>query len=126
MTNWDTKILGQDEPNVPINPGIRWNPNVAYSKPDRAPFSPQYEIFLRAVDKAIKNGWQGWKLWVLSATTIGLEAETMVQDIIKAQTRLEPILFDHDFAKRVAVIPSDYLTCMALAEDRIKELEQWI
>jgi hypothetical protein len=78
---------------------IRWNPNIPYAPIQAQPFSPRHEILFKAVDRAIKNGWKGWRFHVNDAVTVGMEADHLVRYMIRTQKPLEPLIYNKDFAR---------------------------
>jgi hypothetical protein len=104
------------------------------------PLNWREDVLLKALRIAIAHGWQGWRTYVNDAVTVGQEAEGVLRDYRRGQKPLEPLLFDHDFAKALfgeqlvrgelavgtGAIPAwQYnLIDLALAPDRMKLLRE--
>ena len=104
-------------------PQERFNPAVPYAHTTTA-FSDKDKILLQAIQKAIDNGWLGWRNLVNDATTIGMEAEQLVKEMKKNRADAKTLLFDHEFA--LSLWGDDYetrLKTMVLAPDVIQYLK---
>jgi hypothetical protein len=117
---WNVKLDTGDKPEF----GEHFNPAQRYEASTVA-YSPRELALLRCVRKAVRNGWQGWRSFVNDATTIGLEPEAVLRDMRKAQAPVEPLIFNHEFAKALwGELWAARLTNMVTAEDRIKWLSE--
>jgi hypothetical protein len=84
------------------------------------PLNWREETLLRVLQIAIANGWQGWRTHVNDAVTVGQEAEGVLRDYRKAQTPIEPLIFDHDFANAVGY---DIIS-LVISTDRLQYLRE--
>jgi hypothetical protein len=90
------------------------------------PLNPREAVLLQAVKVAIAHGWKGWITHVNDAVTVGQEAEGVLRDYRKGNKPLEPLLFDHEFAKAIAGEELMYvwLSNLAVSPDRITWLRE--
>jgi hypothetical protein len=140
MTNWDTKVVGREDKEPVIQPigaeppelaniQQRWNPNIPYAPVPDVVFSPRDEVLYRAFLKAIKNGWQGWRLFLTDTVTLNLEAEGLLKQMIKYQKPIEPIIFNKDFNYFLWFENTKgnwryHIQQMAISEDVIKYIKE--
>ena len=130
MTNWDTKIEtsanSQPEPNVQK----RWNPNIPYAPQPEVTFVGSDLVLFKAIDTAIQNGWQGWKLMLNDTVTRGLEAEGLLKQIKKYQKPLETLVYNKEFNYFLWIRNTAkgnwryHLQQMVIADNVVKYLEE--
>lgn len=76
----------------------RYNANVPYS-PEPVVFSYNDQILLKAIRKAVKNGWKDYHRFANDAVTIGMEAERAITGMKKGSMKVEELLYDKTFAR---------------------------
>lgn len=112
---WDISLETQ-----PPEFGKRANPSEQYEVPVVS-YSPRELILLKALKKAVSNGWQGWRGFVNDAVTLGMEPEGVLRDMRRAQAPIEPLIFNIEFVK--SLWPDDWynrIQDMAVDDERIK------
>lgn len=122
-SGWDISL---DTPGNQPDFGKKANPAERYELPDMH-LNPQEEVLLKALKRAVANGWQGWRNFVNDAVTIGQEPEGVLRDMRRVQAPVEPLIFDISFAKALwGRLWAVNLTNMVTAEDRIKWLAEHV
>ncbi len=91
--DWNISLESQ-EPDF----GKRANPNEQYEVPVIT-YNPREEVLLKALKKAVANGWQGWRGFVNDAVTLGMEPEGVLRDMRRSQAPVEPLIYNKEFAK---------------------------
>ena len=95
----------------------RFNPSLPYADMGFI-MDDRDKILLKAIKRAIENGWEGWRTRVNDATTVGMEAEQLVKEMKSRKASVKDLLFDIDFASRLWPLNyKGHLQRMVLADD---------
>jgi hypothetical protein len=128
MGDWKVSLETQDTPDF----GKRANPNERYETPTIT-FNDREQVLLKALRKAVANGWTGWRGFVNDAVTLGMEPEGVLRDMRRAQAPIEPLIYNKEFAKMLWANPvasqpdwKYHLQHMILAEDAIRYLSEHV
>lgn len=137
MSDWNISLETQEHPDF----GKRANPNEQYETPT-IPYNPREQVLLKVLKKAVANGWTGWRGFVNDAVTLGMEPEGVLRDMRRAQSPIEPLIYNHEFTKSlfgdepVTKVPDDpyvvehpwktHLQQMVIADDPIKYLAEHV
>lgn len=81
-----------------LSPSPRYNANVPYS-PQPIVYSANDFLLMKAIREAVKNGWTDYHRYANDATTIGMEAEAVINGMRKLNTKVQDLLLDKQFAK---------------------------
>lgn len=119
MSQWKTESIGPASNELaPVRKAtlddLRLTPQT------EQPLNWREGVLLKALKLAIYNGWTGWKTHVNDAVTVGQEAEGVLRDYRRGQKPIEPLIFDHDFARAAGYD----LVGLVLSTDRMKHLRE--
>lgn len=119
MSQWTTESIGpaSSEPEPTRRATLA---DLRVTPQAEQPLNWREATLLQALKLAIANGWTGWKTHVNDAVTMGQEAEGVMRDYRKGQKPIEPLIFDHEFARAAGY----NLVDLVLATDRMKHLRE--